>query len=182
MNARQTITVNPGDRFGRLTVLAEEYRPRQSNPAHRRRGARCRCDCGTVKWVRIVELASGHAVSCGCWRQDRLLQASVTHGLSSHPLYGTHQGMMQRCYDAKCRSFRHYGGRGITVCPQWHDVTVFIAWIEANLGPRPAGRTLDRIGNDGNYKPGNMRWATAREQLANRRTAAAQITEAGDPP
>ena len=78
--------------------------------------------------------------------------------------------MLARCEDPESRSYRNYGRRGITVCPEWHDVAVFIAWIEANLGPRPVGMTLDRWpDNDGNYEPGNVRWATWPEQHANKR-------------
>ena len=91
------------------------------------------------------------------------------HGLARHPLYNTHRGMMRRCYDQDHHAFANYGGRGVKVCPEWHAVAEFVAWIETHLGPRPAGHTLDRIENDGNYEPGNVRWATRREQVANMR-------------
>lgn len=92
-----------------------------------------------------------------------------THGLSRHPLYGTWWMMITRCENPRYSRYRDYGGRGIAVCAEWHDVAVFIAWIEQNLGPRPPRRTLDRINNNGNYEPGNVRWATGREQQANSR-------------
>lgn len=91
------------------------------------------------------------------------------HGLWQHPLYPTWQQMMYRTRNPKHPRFRDYGGRGITVSAQWHDPAVFIAWIEQNLGPRPAGCTLDRADNSGNYEPGNMRWATRKMQNGNRR-------------
>ena len=97
-------------------------------------------------------------------------RALVTkHGLSYHPLYRRWQGMLQRCENPGHQAFKNYGGRGITVLAEWHDVAVFIAWIEANLGPRPDGCTLDRVDNDGNYEPGNLRWATHSAQAANQR-------------
>jgi hypothetical protein len=77
--------------------------------------------------------------------------------------------MMHRCYHESHRAFRHYGGRGITVYAPWHDVRRFIDDILREIGPRPAGKSLDRIDNDGNYEPGNVRWATPSEQVLNGR-------------
>ena len=78
--------------------------------------------------------------------------------------------MLNRCENPDSRSYGNYGGRGISVYPDWHDVTAGVAWIDAKLGPRPEGCSLDRIDNDGNYEPGNVRWATALQQAGNRRT------------
>jgi hypothetical protein len=99
------------------------------------------------------------------------------HNLSRHPLYGIWKGMLNRCENPGNSRYPGYGGRGITVCPEWHDVAVFIAWIEKNLGHRPEGRlpggqpvyTLDRIDNDGNYEPGNVQWSDRIQQARNRR-------------
>ena len=90
------------------------------------------------------------------------------HGLTKHPLWNTWHMMMQRCYNPNATRYTRYGGRGIGVCPEWHDVVAFISWIEANLGPRPAGMTLDRLDNEGDYEPGKVRWATAKEQQRHR--------------
>jgi hypothetical protein len=81
----------------------------------------------------------------------------------------THRGMKERCYNPNSRSYADYGGRGITVCNDWQTLRGFRAYIEANLGPRPEGFTLDRIDNDGNYEPGNVRWASRHEQRMNSR-------------
>jgi hypothetical protein len=78
--------------------------------------------------------------------------------------------MMQRCYNPKQESYRNYGARGIAVCEDWHDVREFVRWVSENLGPRPEGASFDRINNDGNYEPGNVQWATWKEQTANRRS------------
>jgi hypothetical protein len=92
-----------------------------------------------------------------------------THGLSRHPLYGTWAGIMARCHRPGSASYKWYGGRGIRMCDEWHDPAAFIGWVEGNIGPRPEGCSIDRVDNDGNYEPGNVRWARKAEQQANRR-------------
>lgn len=93
----------------------------------------------------------------------------TTHGLSHHPLYGTWSNMMTRCYNRRYPQFRDWGGRGIRVCPRWHDVALFITDIEDSIGPRPPGMTLDRTDNDSDYGPGKVQWATRIQQRQNSR-------------
>jgi hypothetical protein len=194
---RKKINLVPGAQFGRLTVL--EVVRLSNTPARVRHGfkdgapgARCLCDCGRETRVSGFALVSGNTRSCGCLRTEiataripAMNEATRMRGRRSsqkHPLYGTWRGMMTRCYDRRHTWYQRYGGRGIEVWQPWHVMAVFGADIERYLGPRPSGMTLDRIDNDGNYEPGNVRWATRSQQMRNRqpkplRFSPEQVTE-----
>ncbi len=126
-----------------------------------------RCVCGKEYDVRHADAV--RAKSCGCLRSEGAKGHNKKHGLRDHELYGVYRQMMQRCYNNEHESYENYGGRGITVHSAWHDVATFIDDIESSIGKRPCKATLDREENNGNYEPGNVRWATRVEQCRNRR-------------
>jgi hypothetical protein len=159
--------VGEGDRFGRLTVVVAETRRIVPSRPKGVRSSVVRCDCGKELTVALDRLIGGWTKSCGCLRRDKTAAQRLRHGLYEHPLYGTHHGMMRRCYDPHHVQYHNYGGRGIVVCERWRGVRQFIEDIEREIGARPPRVTLDRRDNNGNYEPGNVRWATWSEQRRN---------------
>lgn len=92
------------------------------------------------------------------------------HGLKYHPLYQTWASMKNRCLNVNHNDFKWYGAKGVSVCDEWmHSPSAFITYMEDNFGPKPPGHSLDRIDVFGNYEPGNVKWSTQKEQVANQR-------------
>lgn len=153
-----------GERFGLLMVTG-----RAMNSAAGKRRWNCSCACGSATTVVGGDLRAGKQVSCGCKRRRVLATSALAHGSARRsgrsPTYRTWADMVKRCTNPRSWAWKYYGGRGITVCARWLDFANFLA----DMGERPAGLTLDRINNDGNYEPGNGRWATRLEQRHNRR-------------
>lgn len=96
-------------------------------------------------------------------------QGNATHGMSDTPEYKAWQNMRLRCENPKIKEYKHYGGRGITVCEEWAGPNGFLKFYEY-IGPRPSpDHSVDRIDNEGNYEPGNVKWSTRVEQAINTR-------------
>jgi hypothetical protein len=134
------------------------------------RGARwvCVCDCGRQCSVLGYNLRNGHTRSCGgCGKsaKDSNGMYCRTHGASDTLEYNTWNNMIQRCKSANSETRPHHAGRGIKVCVRWLSFANFLE----DMGPRPSIKhQLDRYPNqDGDYEPGNCRWATPTEQLRN---------------
>lgn len=160
-----------GCRFGRLTVLAAR------DPGGRWGVALCRCDCGEIRSVERKSLRAGRAKSCGCSTREEMASRSTTHGWSRTPEYRAWIDLRRRCGTPTDPYFSHYGARGIRVCIEWQES--FDAFLR-DMGPRPGPRySIDRVDNDGNYEPGNCRWATVPRQNRNKRCTR-WITIAGD--
>lgn len=149
--------ISPGDRFGKLVILAVE------SGADAR--VLARCDCGKETRPLRGNVVQGRTVSCGCHGRSGMHR---THGLSDTPTYIVWINMRRRCEDEKNSRYSSYGGRGIRVCDSWRSFEAFLA----DMGPRPDGMSLDRIDTNGHYEPENCQWATVTQQVRNRRVSA----------
>ena len=150
-----------GKRFGRLTAIRCLY-----TDSHRKSIWECICLCGNRANVAYGNLVSFTSKSCGCYRNQVRSAVHRKHGMYGTSIYGVWQRMKQRCLNKKTKDYGIYGGRGISIYRPWLNFKNFLM----DVGQKPNSKyTLDRINTNGNYEPGNVRWATRKEQCCNRR-------------
>lgn len=158
-----------GRRFGMLVALM---------PVGRNKSRQTiwvvRCDCGEDITADVANMVRGHIVSCGCRKFEQMAMLGKTqykhgHALTASnlsPTYKSWANAKQRCTDPNNNRYYAYGARGITMCDSWSKD--FRSFLE-DMGERPPNTSIDRINSDGNYEPGNCRWATGKQQRNNRR-------------
>lgn len=144
-------------RFGKLAVISISGRSNSGGATWL-----CVCDCGKRTITSSSNLLRGLTRSCGCGH----IGSKTTHGLSKTRLYNIHALMMRRCYNPKYPDFKNYGGRGVTVCSRWHDLSAFVS----DNSDEHEGKSLDRIDNSKGYSPENCRWTTKTQQQRNMRS------------
>lgn len=155
-----------GKKFGRLTVIerAENH--------NKHTYWRCLCDCGNETVVRADCLQNGISQSCGCLQKEisKSLKPRLTHGKRHTVIYAKYTSIKTRCFNKNAENYPRYGGRGITIYPEWiHDFQAFYDYVSQLEHYGEEGYALDRINNDCNYEPGNLRFADNKTQARNKR-------------
>ena len=161
MNTRKAIYPEIGMRFGLLTVTSTQETKKNGLYFWQ-----CSCDCGSKLLIWNHNLLSGNTKACRCATKKRLQEVCTTHGMSKTRPWEIWTDMRRRCEDKRRADYSRYGGRGITVCPEWSDFSVF--WKD--MGPSyHEPLQLDRKNNNEGYSKANCRWVSRVEQANNKR-------------
>ncbi len=149
-----------GKRFGRLVAKEIAGRNKQSHLI-----IKCICDCGEQPIIRGYSLLYGSTQSCGCLRREVVKKAQTKHNMSRTRFYHIWQGMKDRCYNSKSHLYKYYGDRNIVMCPRWKKS--FNSFYKDMKNGYERHLTIDRIDNNGIYRPSNCRWVTQAQQMRN---------------
>jgi hypothetical protein len=152
-----------GKKFERLTVKGFSHKKGKKTYWH------CLCDCGAEKVIRGDLLLDGNTTSCGCYQKEKVANMMTKHGGRYTRLNRIWRAMKQQCRNPNTQYYHIYGGRGIKVCAEWQEFESFREWALSH--GYADDLSIDRIDNDKGYSLDNCRWATAKEQANNRRTA-----------
>lgn len=152
-----------GLRFGKLTVLEQT-----GHDKYKKILWKCMCDCGNETITHGRDLTNGHCKSCGCLLSENKKENGRFKGFSNTRIYTIWKGMIQRCNNPNCNSYKDYGEKGIQVCDEWSGTQGFfnfVAWsLENGYGK---DLTIDRINGKEGYSPNNCRWANWSTQRRN---------------
>lgn len=158
-----------GQRFGRLTVIESDGYFYNKSGRPYAIAWKCRCDCGNVVRHSRSNLLSGEIKSCGCYIKENRSNFPSTHGLSKTKIYYIYIEMVKRCFSKTSKAYGYYGGRGITICPEWlgeHGFENFAKWSFEN--GYEDGLSIERKDVNGNYCPENCYWITMEKQAQNK--------------
>lgn len=161
--------INIGDKFGHWTIIGGY----KSVAYHKNYLCRCDCKDQTIRYVDIQNLKKGKSISCGCVTKETCRRNFTKHGQRNTRLFTAWNCMRARCNNPNNKSFKNYGGRGITICKEWDEFVNFREWaINNGYNEEATGKecSLDRIDVNGNYEPCNCRWVDAKTQSNNRRS------------
>lgn len=161
--------LRPNDKYGRLKIISLHHTRQYLYKSGIKKTIEyylCECECGKKAIIEKNRLKTGRTKSCGCLRKEIISKIKGTHHLTKTRIFRIWDCMKTRCLNKNYTYFKHYGGRGITICDEWkNDFMSFYNWA-INNGYKE-NLTIDRINNDGNYEPSNCRWVTMKEQNRN---------------
>ena len=160
------IEYKPGERVGECVYLHDV---RKKNVKRRAKFRCIKCDEQNTFEANIADVKGLKTVSCGCYGIKQTKRHNTKHGMSDKRIYFVWKNMIVRCCDKNNKNYKYYGGRGICVCEEWRsDFTAFYNHVASLPNYNNVGYSLDRRNNNGNYEPGNVRWADKYTQSQNR--------------